>query len=411
VKPKPTAPALAARGFLCLGLLALLALPALLGATAEVRGGPAGARADGPAAAPKGGPPAAMAGGPPGAATTGPQAAQAGGPGDARAALRRVVPELLRRHHVPGLAITVVRGRKVAWTECFGSRRAGGAESITADTVFEAASLSKPLFAYAVMRQVAARAVGLDRPLAAYLDKPYLADPRGARITARQVLDHTSGLPNRARGKPLAVELEPGATWRYSGEGYVYLQRVLERVAGQPLAELMRRLALGPLGMEASSYVWREDYRRTAATPHDRSGAPMPKAEPREALAASSLHTTAPDYGRFLAAMLDPGAHAALLPPAAVGGMLVPQVQVDAPLGLAWGLGWGLETWEGSRWFFHWGANDGFRCFALGNPATGDGLAAFTNGAMGLELMDEVVRAVDGKAHPLFRFPLLHPDD
>ena len=340
------------------------------------------------------------------------QAAAPSVPSDpSRAALRQIVPGLLARYHVPGLAVSVVRARRVDFTECFGVRRAGGAEPITADTVFEAASLSKPLVAYAAMRAVAERTLGLDRPLGGYLDRPYLSDPRGARITARQVLSHSSGLPNWARGRPLAPEFEPGARWQYSGEGYVYLQRVLEKLAGQPLAELMRPRVLEPLGMRASRYVWREEYERTFASPHDKTGAPGAKERPREANAASSLHTTAPEYAAFVAALLDPAAHAALLPPAAAGAMLTPQVQVDAPLGLWWGLGWGLEKWQGRLSFFHWGSNDGFRSFALGDPVSGDGLVVLTNGAAGLELMDEVVRAVDGREHPLFKFRMLHPQD
>jgi CubicO group peptidase (beta-lactamase class C family) len=345
-----------------------------------------------------------------------PAAAPGGAPGpaaaaDPRAVLRQVVPGLLARYHVPGLAVTVVRARQVGWTECFGVKRAGEPAPITAATVFEAASLSKPVVAYVAMREVERGALALDKPLAAYLDQPYLADPKGARITARQVLSHTGGLPNWARGKPLAVEAEPGARWRYSGEGYVYLQRVLERVSGQPLAELARKMALAPLGMASSSFVWRQDYERTSASPHDRAGRPAVKEKPGTANAAASLHCTVPDYARFLAALLDPAAHRDLLPPAALGAMLVPQVEVDAKLGLSWGLGWGLESWNGSRYFFHWGSNDGFRCFVLGNPATGDGLVVMTNGASGLDLIEELVRTVEGGSHPLFRFPMLHPQD
>jgi CubicO group peptidase (beta-lactamase class C family) len=368
--------------------------------------GEAGAAAQpGPPAIP-GAPAAAPAA--PGTQTGGGSAAPADA---ARAAVRQIVPGLLARCHVPGLAVTVVRRRQVAWTECFGVKRAGEAAPIMADTVFEAASLSKPVVAFVAMREVAAGALALDKPLALYLERPYLADPRGARITARQVLSHSSGLPNWARGKPLAVETEPGAKWRYSGEGYVYLQRVLERVSGQPLAELARKLALAPLGMTASSFVWQKDYEGSAAAPHDRAGRPAAKEKPAAANAAASLHTTAPDYARFLAAMLNPAAHRDLLAPAALGALFVPQIDVDPKLGLSWGLGWALESWNGERFFFHWGSNDGFRSFVLGNPVSGDGLVVMTNGAAGLELIEELVRAMEGRSHPLFRFPLLHPTD
>lgn len=98
---------------------------------------------------------------------------------------------------------------------------AGGTGQVSADTVFEAASLSKPVFAFGVLLLAQEGIIDLDRPLASYLPAPYLpAEPGAAVITARMVLEHTTGLPNwRPKGEPLALLRQPGTRFGYSGEG------------------------------------------------------------------------------------------------------------------------------------------------------------------------------------------------
>src|SRR6185295_2724162 len=94
-------------------------------------------------------------------------------------------------------------------------------------TIFEAASISKPIVALGALDLVRRGALSLDTPLDAYLPEPYLpVDRRASTITARMVLGHTTGFPNwRPRGEPLALLRDPGTRFGYSGEGYVYLQR------------------------------------------------------------------------------------------------------------------------------------------------------------------------------------------
>lgn len=114
----------------------------------------------------------------------------------------------------------------------------------------------------AVLKWCAAGAIDLDRSLNAYLDEPYIAgDPRLQQITARHVLSHTPGFPNwRPKDQPLRIHFTPGERFAYSGEGVVYLQRVVEHMTGQRLDEWMQAQVLGPLGMRHSSYVWMDAY-------------------------------------------------------------------------------------------------------------------------------------------------------
>lgn len=166
--------------------------------------------------------------------------------------------------------------------------------------------MSKPVFAYAVLKLVDQGKLGLDVPLTKYLPRRYLeGDARLDAITARIVLSHRTGFPNwRGDGNALKILFPPGERFSYSGEGIVYLQRVVEQIAGKPLDDVMREQVFAPLGMTSSSHVWRADYDARAATGHDADGQPRPLWKPREAVAAASLNTTAKDYARFVAAIL-----------------------------------------------------------------------------------------------------------
>src|SRR5205085_9673692 len=122
--------------------------------------------------------------------------------------------------------------------------------------VFAAASLSKPVFASGVMSLVDAGALELDRPLTDYVAEPYLADDaRAASITARMVLSHTTGFPNWRGDGPLFLRWSPGTRWGYSGEGYAYLQQVVERLTSARLDEYLADAVLQPLGLCDSTFA------------------------------------------------------------------------------------------------------------------------------------------------------------
>ena len=139
------------------------------------------------------------------------------------------------------------------------------ADPVTADTVFAVASLSKPPFAHLVLRLCDRGLLDLDTPLAELYREPYSAfglDPHAPelrRITARQVLSHTSGLGNMQADDGGRILFSPGSCWHYSGEGYLYLQAVVEHVVGSPLERIAAAEVFEPLGMTSTSYLWRPD--------------------------------------------------------------------------------------------------------------------------------------------------------
>src|SRR5262249_29626119 len=156
-----------------------------------------------------------------------------------------------------------------------GVRRMMTGAPVTDRTIFEAASLSKPVFAYAVLQLMNAGAVSLDEPLSRFLPGHMAADDRASLITGRHVLSHTTRLPNwRSETRPLRTYFAPGERFSYSGEGFVYLQRVVEQIVGGALEGIMNRLVFAPLGMASSSFVWQDRFEQDFAEPHDSGRVP-----------------------------------------------------------------------------------------------------------------------------------------
>jgi CubicO group peptidase (beta-lactamase class C family) len=314
---------------------------------------------------------------------------------------------------VPGVAVALVENGQPVWTGSFGLANARTRTEVTEETVFEAASLSKPVVAYAVLQLAERGVIALDTPLVRYTGRRYLeGDDRLDRITARHVLSNTTGFPNwRPRHAPLEIHFTPGERFSYSGEGYAYLQEALEYTTGKPLETLMQELVFRPLGMTSSSFIWRTMYEHRKATGHDEIGNANLRREPPAADAASSLHTTAADYARFVAAVLRREG----LSPRAIEDMWSPQVTLDATCmictrqenlrpspSLSWGLGWGLETTGTDTTVWHWGDNNDMHAFVLAVPAERRAMVVLTNGENGLTLLPALSESFLGRAHAAY---------
>jgi CubicO group peptidase (beta-lactamase class C family) len=314
---------------------------------------------------------------------------------------------------IPGLSITLVRDAKVAWSRGFGVKNVDTKEAVDETTVFEAASLSKPVFAYAVMKLFDSGKLDLDTPLTKYLPGKYDVgdDPRLNQITARRVLSHTTGFPNwRPRGdNTIKIHFTPGDRFSYSGEGFVYLARVVEHITGEHLDTFMKKAVLDPLGMKSSSFVWRDDYESLKTFTHNSVGAVSGRGKPEKANAAASLHTTAIDYARFVAAIMKGTG----LKTETARLMLTPQISVaeagsnniDRPNPklssmISWGLGWGIEKTNDGPAFWHWGDNGDTKAYVAGFENQRSGIVVFANSSTGLSIVQELVDAALGGQHP-----------
>ena len=295
---------------------------------------------------------------------------------------RASLPAWLAAAQTPGAAVAYIEPGAAPLTICAGMQDLETRREVTEETIFEAASLGKPLFASLVMQMAGAGLLDLDAPLSDSLTDAWVPmEPRLPLITARRVLSHSSGLPNWFRDDttPRALLFSPGERFGYSGEGYLYLQRVVEKISGEPLETLAQRLVFDPLGMQRSQFVCPEVYAPEIAQGHDREGRPLPKWKPW-ANAGTSLHTCLADYSRFLQHMLAGGA----------AGMLPWQTPIDEQT--AWGLGWGLKRISGDLVFWQWGDNGGWKHLAAGSLAQGQAVLVLTNGEHGFQIWKEVLR-------------------
>ena len=300
---------------------------------------------------------------------------------------------------VPGAAAAIIRNGKVEELASHGVRGLESPVPIDEHTVFEAASLSKPVFAYLVLLLADRGQLALDTALCDCLPNYLAADPRASSIKVSHILSHSAGLPNwRSLDHPLRTYFSPGERFSYSGEGFFYLQKAIEFSSGKSLEELARSLVFEPLDMKRSSFVWQTRFEENRAYPHNAFGTPALGYKTALANAAWSLQTCAADYARFLLAVLNgsglgsENARSWLRPRIDVSHRGIASLEPSEEkftTGVAWGLGWGLEPATGS--FFHWGANGLFTAFTVGMPQSGDAFVIFTNGASGLSIMPELV--------------------
>lgn len=320
---------------------------------------------------------------------------------DAIANLEAQIPGLMRKALIPGLAVAVIRDGGLYWSQGFGVMSTSSKKAVAKDTVFAAASLNKPIFAYAVLKMVEQGKLDLDAPLTQYTAKPYISDPKIKLVTIRRVLSHTTGFPNWSGDNPLKIEFEPGTKFNYSGEGFLYLQKVVEEITQQPLNEYLNDSLFVPLQMKNSSLIWQSAFQQTASDGHNRNGKAIPMGKPKRASAAGSLRTTAEDYAKFLMAMMKPGSvDSPILTEDSLTNMLQPQIQLDKFLD--WGLGWALETVGNERFFWHWGDLVTFKSFTLASRESGDGIVIFTNSQNGLKICRKIVKEAIGGEHPAF---------
>lgn len=314
--------------------------------------------------------------------------------------LERRIPLWMQESRTPGLAIAIIRDAKVAWRRGFGLKDVASQEPVKDGTMFEAASMSKPAFAYVVLKLCETGVMDLDTPLTRYTTDRFLeGDARLERITARHVLSHTSGFQNwRSEEKPLAIHHTPGEKYLYSGEGYNYLQTVVTRLLGEPFETYMKARLLDPMGMASSGYVWREPFSRLMARPHDMSGKPLEnKRSTADGVArygsAGALLTTATDYARFVISVIEPRPGDAFrLKPETITEMLRPQVKIEGgQFAASWALGWQIFHNANRDFIYHGGDNEGFHCGAVASVEGKSGFVVMTNGENGTKVLRNLI--------------------
>jgi CubicO group peptidase (beta-lactamase class C family) len=330
----------------------------------------------------------------------------------------------LAHYKVPGISIALVDKGKLAWVRAYGLMEAGTQEQLTIDTIFQAASISKPVTAMVALHLVEDGLLDLDADVNDSLrswkfpkSKYTRLQPDGPlpRITMRGLLSHTAGisvfgylgypagspLPTMqqilngeppATSKPVRVSKIPGKEVHYSGGGYVVAQQVIEDVAGKSLITLAQELIFDKLSMASSTFnhLLPEIYLPRAATAHRRTGEPVPgKWHTYPENAPASLWSTPSDLASLIIEVINSynGESSRVLSPEMTRQMLTPQ------MGMA-GLGFFIVQAGGRVRFEHPGWNEGFHSLLIGDLVSGQGLVWMTNGENGRRLGWELTRGL-----------------
>lgn len=321
-------------------------------------------------------------------------------------------------HNTPGVSVAVVNNGKIEWAKGYGVTKAKRKDIVTTENLFQAASISKPVTAMAVLKLVQEGELNLDDDVNQKLVSWKIPDnhfTRDNKVTLRGLLSHSAGLtvhgfdgyssdeemPNLiqilngekpANSDKIKVSDRPNREFKYSGGGYTVTQQLLSDVTGKPFSTFMQETVLDKLGMTSSTYEQPLPKYKTslAASGHD------PKGKTIEGgwhiypeMAAAGLWTTPSDLAKFTIAIQQSanGKANSILNKKTVGEMLTPQIG-------GWGLGFELPENDKSPRFVHGGANEGFQCLMISYRDTRQGAVVMTNSDNGFALAIEVMKSI-----------------
>ena len=346
--------------------------------------------------------------------------------GDTRATHK--LADRLKELNVPGVSVAVLHNGKIEWARGYGVASVGG-PAVTADTMFQAGSISKPVAALAALRLVEQGKLSLDTDINTELKSWKLpSDPvqSGKPVTLRELLTHTGGttvhgFPGYASTvtvptlvqvlngeKPantpaIRSEAAPMARWNYSGGGFTIMQQAVIDVSGEPFAKLLHDTVLAPIGMTHSTYEQPlgKEFAAYAATPYRGDGKPVDGgAHTYPELAAAGLWTTPTDiliYAMEVKNSLDGKANHVL-------SVDMTKQMLTAGMG-GWGLGIQIGGAADNPYFTHGGVNEGFINNFVAYEKNGEGAAVMTNSDNGGVIGDEILHSIAAE----YGWPDWHP--
>jgi len=242
--------------------------------------------------------------------------------------IEREIPSLMNQFSIPGLSLAIIRDGKIDYVKGFGVRNINTREPVNSSTIFPAASLTKPVFSYLVLKLYDEGKIDIDTPLykyipVKYLEKYFIGAPvtepgfdfeEFKKITGRLVLCHSTGLPVYQASRPLTFSFSPGTQFQYSPFSFRLLELAVYCVQGSnenhlfktDLNDWVTKYVFEPLGMKNSSMIWRKEFNKTTVAGHDLFNSTSGKyIENRYAGSQASLYTTAEDYARFIIAVME----------------------------------------------------------------------------------------------------------
>ncbi|HET9218139.1 MAG TPA: serine hydrolase [Terriglobia bacterium] len=320
-------------------------------------------------------------------------------------------------HKVPGVSIAVIHDGRLEWAKGYGVLESGSPRAVTAETLFQAASISKPVAAMAALALVEQGKLSLDEDANLRLTSWRLPDNtlnKTEKVTLRRLLSHSAGLTvhgfpgysasasvptlqqildgqKPANTPAIRVDILPGKQFRYSGGGYTVLQQLMIDVTGRPFPDLLQDLVLRKIGMSHSTFTQPlpKDQETNAAYAHEEGKAIKGRWHAYPEMAAAGLWTTPTDLALFAIDLMESaqGKPGKVLSPEMARQMLTRQIG-------AYGLGVNVGDSKGVASFSHGGGNEGFTCILVANVNTRQGAVVMTNGDNGPALFNEILRGI-----------------
>lgn len=322
-------------------------------------------------------------------------------PATARDSRDDAIAALARANPRTAIGAALIRDGKVVWTGVAGAQT--DTQPATRDTLFNIASMTKPVTAELVMRLVQAKRIGLDEQMAAvWMDPDVVDDPRAKRLTPRFAISHQTGLPNwRPENRRLVFAREPGTGYIYSGEGIELVARFAARKLRADFEDLADIHVFRPMGLTRIAYTWRPWMEGRVAVPangngYPGSGGPHPYGH---WLGADDIYTTVGDYAAFVAGVARGDGLSAKLkeerlrPQVAMPGCVKPVA--GCPDSVAMGLGWQVMRFGKRRMVLHDGGDPGVSAIAYFDADSRDGALVFLSGEGDAPLAMRVIEAID----------------
>jgi CubicO group peptidase (beta-lactamase class C family) len=284
--------------------------------------------------------------------------------------LELYIEEQIEKYDLGRVSISILCENDIIYNSEFGTEK---------DEMYQAASISKAVSAYATLYLVQEGLLDLDIPLENYIDIPYISnDPRAGLITAEMVLSHSSGLPNDISGKNRRIYFEPGTEFSYSGGGFTYLQTVIESITGKPFNEFMEETILPQINMKNSSFSYEHEGKL-------------------KVYAGCSLFTNSYDIAVFFSELFDP----VFVNEDLVNLMLEPYIKVNA--NTYWSLGLGIQISKSGDAVWHWGNNYGYNySLAVMYKDSRTGAVLMVEGEKGIHVLKQIIHKAIGGPHYLY---------
>lgn len=302
--------------------------------------------------------------------------------------------QLLKDNNIPTLGLGIIEDGKLTEIKVYGTL--DGKTTAPYNSLFNVASLTKPITAMTVLHLVSLGKWNLDEPLDQYWIDPDIAkDPRHKELTTRMVLSHQTGFPNwrwMAKDKKLSFDFDPGKKYQYSGEGFEYLRKAVENKFHKSLEDLAKELIFQPLKMNDTSYIWNEKKDKgRMVVGYDHIGKSYDIIKNTTINSADDLITSVEDYSKFLVSVINND----LLSEKVFEEMKTKQVKIKE--NKYFGLGFEIyDLGNNEIALSHGGSNKGVNTIAIILPKTKQGLVIFTNVDDGYKIYESIINRYFG---------------